>query len=315
MRDEAAGAEAPRPSALGAWWLAIRPKTLSASIAPVAVGAALAYDDGTFALLPVLAALAGALLIQIGTNLSNDVLDWRKGADTEARVGPTRVVQAGLLSPRAVTLGATLCFGLAALVGLYLVSVGGWPILALGLAAILSGVAYTAGPYPLAYVGLGDLFVMLFFGVAAVAGTYYVQALELTPAAVGLGVAVGALSVALLTINNLRDIDQDAAADKRTLVVRMGEARARVYFELLLVLGIGLPVLLSVLRLLPPTAMIVLFSMFWVPSLVWQVRGRARGAALLPALAGTARLQAIHAALLVAALLIDGLVTDPGRFG
>ncbi len=303
------------PSPYRAWWLAIRPKTLTATIAPVAVGSALAFFTGAFEPLPALAALAGGLLIQIGTNLANDVLDFRRGADTAARLGPTRVVQAGLLTPRAVAWGAAAAFGGAALVGLYLVAVGGWPILVLGLASILSGVLYTAGPYPLAYVGLGDLFVMAFFGIGAVAGTYYVQALELSPAAILLGVAVGAMSVGILTVNNLRDIDTDRAAGKRTLAVRMGEARTRAYYAGMIALAFVIPVvqvLAGGLSLAPrpgigigPGALLVLVAapIAWIP--VQRVRAGARGAALNPVLGLTARAQIWHAACLAVGLVAN----------
>lgn len=304
------------PTPLRAWWLAIRPKTLTATIAPVAVGTALAFFTGAFEALPALAALAGGLLIQIGTNLANDVLDYRRGADTAERLGPTRVVQAGLLAPRTVAWGAAAAFGGAAVIGLYLVAVGGWPILILGLASIISGVLYTAGPYPLAYVGLGDVFVMAFFGIGAVAGTYYVQALDLHPAAILLGVAVGAMSVGILTVNNLRDIETDRAAGKHTLAVRMGEARTRSYFAVVIALAFAVPLLLVIpggLSLAPgpgigvgPGVLLVLVAapIAWIP--VQRVRAGARGAALNPVLGLTARAQIWHAACLAV-----GLVANP----
>lgn len=287
-----------------AWLLAIRPKTLSAAVAPVVVGAALAAHDGVFRPLPALAALVGALLIQIGTNLANDVLDFRRGADHAARLGPTRVVQAGLLSAQAVSLAAIGTFGLAALVGLYLVSVAGLPILAVGVAGILSGVLYTAGPYPLAYVGLGDPFVMVFFGLAAVAGTYYVQALTVTPTSLALGAAVGALAVGILTVNNLRDIGTDGDAGKRTLVVRMGVARARVYYAFLVVQAFVIPVSLWLTSQLGAAVLVVLLAVPLARPPVQQVRGGLTGAPLNKVLAQTARLQTAHALLLAAGLLL-----------
>lgn len=308
--------DAPSRSPARAWLLAARPRTLTASVAPVAVGTALALDAGAFRLLPALAALAGGLLIQIGTNFANDVLDHRRGADTAERLGPTRVVQAGLLSDRAVARGAAVAFGLAALVGLYLVRVGGWPILLLGMASIASGVLYTAGPYPLAYVGLGDVFVMLFFGLAAVTGTYYVQAGALHPAAVPLGVAAGALSVAILAVNNLRDLDTDRAAGKRTLAVRIGDARTRTYYGTMLALafvvplaqvvagGVGDPPAWS----LGPGAALVLLALPAAAAPLRLVRAGARGGALNPVLGLTARAQLWHTAWLCVGLVVDAAV-------
>jgi len=308
-----------------AWWLAIRPKTLTATIAPVAVGTALAVHAGAFRPLPALAALAGGLLIQIGTNLANDVLDFRRGADTAARLGPTRVVQAGLLSPGTVARGAAAAFGLAALIGLYLVVQGGAPILILGAASILSGVLYTAGPYPLAYIGLGDAFVMAFFGPGAVAGTYYVQAGvqagSLHPAAIPLGIAVGAMSVAILAVNNLRDVDTDRAAGKRTLAVRLGEARTRAYYAALVALAFLVPaamVLAGGLADRPgwslgPGAALVLLAIPAAARPLALVRGGARGAALNPVLGLTARAQAWHAGWLAVGLVVERAVVWVGR--
>jgi 1,4-dihydroxy-2-naphthoate octaprenyltransferase len=176
----------PQISPRQAWILAARPKTLPAAAAPVVVGTAVALSEGVFSPGPALAALLGALLIQIATNFANDVFDYKKGADTGQRLGPLRVTQAGLLTPAQVMAGMWLTFGLAVLVGVYLVWVGGWPIVVIGLLSILSGMAYTGGPFPLGYNGLGDLFVFIFFGLVAVGGTYYVQALTLSPAAIWL---------------------------------------------------------------------------------------------------------------------------------
>lgn len=300
----------PPPGSPAAWWLAIRPRTLSAAIAPVAVGSALAWADYVFRPLPAFAALLGALFIQMGTNLANDVLDYRKGADTVDRVGPTRVTQAGLLTPRAVARGAAVSFGLAALVGLYLVlgAGGGWPILLLGVASLAAGVLYTAGPYPLAYVGLGDLFVLAFFGIAAVAGTYYVQALRLAPVAVGLGAAVGCLAVAILVVNNLRDVETDRAAGKQTLVVRLGADWARRYYAALVVLAFLLPLLLVGAGWVSPLALAVLVA---IPSAIPPVRAVLAGAAeraLLPILGLTASLQIVHALCLGGGLVVAGWV-------
>ncbi|MEX0746451.1 MAG: 1,4-dihydroxy-2-naphthoate polyprenyltransferase, partial [Rhodothermales bacterium] len=206
----------------GVWIVAARPKTLWAAVAPVVLGTALAVDSGAFHWLSATCALLAAVLIQIGTNYSNDYHDFVKGADTSSRKGPLRVTQAGLVDPRSVRSAATIAFALAFAAGLYLVWRGGWPILVVGLLSILFGMLYTAGRYSLSYLGVADLFVLVFFGPVAVAGTYYVQALELPWHVVVAGLGPGLLSTAILLVNNTRDIDEDRAAGKRTIVVRMG---------------------------------------------------------------------------------------------
>ena len=194
------------------WLLAARPKTLSASVVPVLVGTALALPRIRWTIFAC--ALFGAVFIQIGTNLVNDALDYQRGADTSERLGPLRVTQAGLLSSNSV---------LAALFGIPLMIRGGWPIAIIGIASILAAYAYTGGPYPLAYHGMGELFVLVFFGFIAVAGSYYVQRLAVDPAAGIAGLAVGCLAVVLLAINNLRDVAADRASEKHTLAARFGE--------------------------------------------------------------------------------------------
>ena len=210
-------------SHLRLWLLAARPRTLPAAIAPVLVGTALAGSEGTFRVLPFVAALVGSVFIQIGTNLSNDYSDARRGADTEDRLGPVRVTAGGLMPPRRVLVGTYVAFGVAVAAGLYLAAVSGWQLLVVGAASILAGVLYTGGPRPYGYEGLGELFVFLFFGVVAVAGSYFVQTEELRWEAVALGVPVGLLAAAILVVNNVRDIDTDRRADKRTLAVKLGQ--------------------------------------------------------------------------------------------
>jgi 1,4-dihydroxy-2-naphthoate octaprenyltransferase len=214
-------------SALSAWVLAARPKTLPAAVAAVVVGTAMAAGETTFHGPSALCALVGAILIQIGTNYANDYFDFVKGTDTAGRLGPTRATQAGLIAPNTMRRAAMLTFLLVLVPGTYILWRGGWPFLIIGVLSILCGVLYTAGPYPLGYLGLGEVFVLIFFGPVAVGGTYYLQALKLTPHAILSGVAVGLLSVALLTVNNLRDIDEDRRAGKRTLAVRFGRTFAR----------------------------------------------------------------------------------------
>lgn len=220
------------------WLAAARPKTLPAAISPVILGAALAWGDGVFHLPAAFTALLGAVLIQIAANYANDYYDYVKGADTEERLGPTRATQAGLVAPVQMKRAMVLALAAAALVGLYLVYRGGWPILVVGLLSMLFAVLYTAGPYPLGYIGVADLFVLIFFGPVAVAGTYYVQALQLPLAPVLIGFAPGLLSVAILTVNNLRDVNQDRKAGKKTLAVRLGVTYARCQYLLCLIIAI-----------------------------------------------------------------------------
>ncbi|GIV62252.1 MAG: 1,4-dihydroxy-2-naphthoate octaprenyltransferase [Rhodothermaceae bacterium] len=214
----------PPPSVFRIWWTAARPKTLWAAVAPVLVGVAMAAADGALHVPAAFCALLGAILIQVGTNLYNDYADFEKGADTSERKGPLRVTQAGWVTLRTMRRATVIVFGLAVLAGAYLIWRGGWPVLLIGVSSILFGVLYTAGRYALAYLGLADLFVLIFFGPVAVAGTYYVQALALRPEVVVAGLAPGLLSVAILLVNNIRDVEEDRKAGKRTLPVRFGRS-------------------------------------------------------------------------------------------
>ena len=213
-------------SKIGAWLLAARPKTLWAAAAPVLVGTALAYEAGVAHGPSALFALLGALFIQVGTNFSNDYLDFVQGADAETRKGPMRVTQAGLIPVKTMRRATVAAFALAFFSGLYLIYRGGWPVLAIGVVSIVAGVLYTAGRYSLAYLGLGDVAVLVFFGPVAVGGTYYVQALAVAPSAFPLvllaGLAPGLLATAILLVNNVRDVEEDRAASKKTVVVRFG---------------------------------------------------------------------------------------------
>ncbi len=229
------------PGSARAWLLASRPATLSAAVVPVAVGSAVAHALGGFAALPALAALLGAMWIQIGTNFANDVYDYKKGADTSDRVGPMRAAQAGLLSPSQLFMGMFVAFGLATACGAYLLVHSGWPIAAIGVASILSGIAYTGGPYPLGYNGLGDVFVMLFFGFVAVCGTVFVQMGDVPELAIWASVPVGALATAILVVNNIRDADTDVLCGKRTLAVRFGRTAARLEYVLLVASAFVIP--------------------------------------------------------------------------
>jgi 1,4-dihydroxy-2-naphthoate octaprenyltransferase len=232
--------EAPRVAR--AWWLAIRPKTLSAGAVPVMVGTACAHHSGQVHWGAASAALAGALLLQIGANLANDVFDFQKGADAADRVGPTRVVQAGLLSARDVTVGMILSFLLAALAGLYLTAVAGVWVVVIGLFSIAAAIAYTWGPYPLGYHGLGDVFVIAFFGFVAVVGSAWVQLGWIPEVAWGAALPPGALATAVLVVNNIRDRTSDARTGKRTLAVVLGRNAAFAEYVLLLAVAYGGPV-------------------------------------------------------------------------
>ena len=209
------------------WFLAASPKTLLASVCPVAIGTALAQHEGRLHAGAAVAALMGALAIQVGTNFCNDYFDFRQGADTAQRKGPTRAVQAGWISPAAMMVAALCAFALAAVMCIYLVTRAGWPLAFVGAISILCGIWYTASRYSLAYLGLGELFVLVFFGPVAVAGTHFVQSLQFSSSAAFAGVAPGLISVGILVVNNLRDIQEDARAHKRTLAVRWGPTFAR----------------------------------------------------------------------------------------
>lgn len=235
--------ESSRPySRLHIWVLASRPKTLWAAISPVVIGIAMAFEAGKGGWGAAIAALLGGVLLQIGANFANDYLDYVKGTDTHERLGPMRVTHAGLVSPLAMKLATTIVFALAFLCGVYLVWQAGWPIAIIGVLSILFAVLYTAGPYPLGYYGLGDIFALIFFGPIATGGTYYAQALDIRPEVVIAGFAPGLFAVALLTVNNLRDADNDAKAGKKTLPVRFGKQFARAeYVTSVLLAALAIP--------------------------------------------------------------------------
>ncbi len=284
------------PTKFQTWVLAARPKTLPAAVAPVLIGTAMAFGDFGFHLLSALAAMTGALLIQIGTNFANDYYDFKKGTDTKERLGPLRVTQAGLVSPEAMKRATIIVFTLALLVGIYLVFRGGWPIVIIGLASILFGVLYTGGPYPLGYNGLGEIFVVVFFGPVAVGGTYYVQTLTVSLPVSIAGLAPGLFSVAILAVNNLRDLDNDRAAGKKTLAARFGRNFALSEYNLSLLAACTIPLVLGFLFQGRPMAMLAAFTIIPAVQAMRQV-GRVTGRDLNDCLAGTGRLLMVYSLL------------------
>ncbi|WP_240481750.1 MULTISPECIES: 1,4-dihydroxy-2-naphthoate polyprenyltransferase [Dechloromonas] len=291
---------AVNPGRLQAWFLACRPKTLSVSLSPVLVGTAIAWhDSGALLWLPLLAAALGAGFIQIGTNLFNDVGDFLRGTDTPDRLGPKRATAEGWLSVGRVKLGAWLAFALAFLCGIYLVWHGGWPIVAIGLASLAAGWAYTGGPKPIAYGPLGEIFVFLFFGLVAVGGSYYLQTLGLSPAALIAAALVGIHAAAVITVNNYRDLDGDARNGKNTLAVRLGRpATRRIYAGEMLLPYALLPLLGAELGAL---AALPLLSLPLAGRLIQRFHREAPGPVFNQILALTAGLQLAFALLLTLA--------------
>lgn len=284
------------------WWMAIRPRTLPAAAAGVIMGSALAWRDGYFRLDVFIVCLLVALLLQIGSNLANDVFDFERGTDTAERMGPTRVTQAGLLTPSQVKYGMSVVFGLAALFGLYLAWVGGWAIIVIGIAAILSAIAYTGGPFPLGYYGLGDVFVFLFFGIAAVAGTYYIHAGSVSTAAWWMTIPPGLIITGILVVNNLRDLENDRKAGKHTLAVRFGERGAKDEYLLCMLAAYLVLIPAAWFNIIPWTALLAWLSL---PLAVKSTRVvlTQKGRPLNVALAGTGQ-----AALLYSLLFWVGLL-------
>ncbi len=281
-----------------AWLMAARPKTLTAAVAPVVVGTALAAHAGVLAPLPAMAALVGALLIQIGTNLANDYYDFVRGGDTADRVGPARVTQAGILAPETVKRGMWTALGAAMLVGVYLVWVGGWPIVWIGLASVACAVLYTGGPFPLAYHALGDLFVFVFFGLVAVSGTYYVQGLSWPPDVFLAGAALGALNTAILVANNMRDIQTDAKVGKRTLAVRLGTHGSKVEYVLTLIVAFAVPFIGWRVYGWPASSLVALLALPLCLTPTRRILTHSDPVELLPALGETARVVGVYGVLL-----------------
>jgi 1,4-dihydroxy-2-naphthoate octaprenyltransferase len=288
------------------WLMAARPRTLPATVAPVLVGTALAATEREHLnWLAFAAALLGALFIQVGTNLSNDYSDARRGADTEDRLGPVRVTAGGLVPPRQVLIATYVTFGLAVLCGVYLIAVAGWALLLIGAASILAGVLYTGGPRPYGYEGLGELFVFLFFGVVAVAGSYYVQTTSLEWEPFVLAVPVGLLASAILVVNNVRDLETDRRAGKRTLAVRLGRHRTRNLFAAMVYLAYLTVPLPWIFGSLSPWLLLPWLTLPLAASVVRLVRAHTDGPSLNQALARTGQLELAFCVLLAAGLLLS----------
>jgi 1,4-dihydroxy-2-naphthoate polyprenyltransferase len=297
------------PTRAKVWLGAFRVPTLAASVAPVAVGTALAYRDYRFHLGAALAALVGALAIQVGTNFANDLYDYQKGADTKERLGPPRALALGWLTAAVVRRAMIAAFVAASLAGLYLVRAAGWPVIAIGLVSIAAGIGYTKGRWALAYRGLGDLAVFVFFGLVAVAGTYYVQARLVTTTVWLVALPVGALATGILVVNNIRDLDSDRAAGKRTLAVRLGREGTRLEYGSLLALAFAIPLALWLRGTLSVAALLP----YATAALGWRTLGtvltREDGPSLNGALVDTARLHGLFGILFAAGIAVSG----PGR--
>jgi 1,4-dihydroxy-2-naphthoate polyprenyltransferase len=295
------------PGSLRAWVLAARPATLTAALVPVLVGTAVAQVSGGFRAGPALAALFGAFCLQITSNFANDVFDAEKGADTHERLGPTRAVQSGLLTPREVRVGLSITIALALLAGVYLTVVAGWPVVVIGLCSILSAVAYTGGPFPLGYHGLGDVFVMIFFGFVAVCGTVFVQTGAVPPLAWLASVPVGAIATAVLVVNNVRDRETDVKAGKRTLAVRFGRRAGVAEYAALLLIAYAAPAAAIALFGCSPWVLLPIASL---PVAVRLARTLAttEGKPLNACLTGTAKLLLLYGVLFAAGLAGPGLL-------
>jgi len=292
-------------SPLRLWLVAARPRTLPAAVSPVLVGTALAGEEDVFHPVRFVCALIGSVFIQVGTNLANDYSDARRGADTEDRLGPVRVTAGGLMPPRRVLVGTWVAFGIAVAAGAYLVAVAGWQLLLVGAASIAAGVLYTGGPRPYGYEGLGELFVFLFFGVVAVVGSYYVQVERFEWEAFALSVPVGLLAAAILVVNNVRDIETDRRAGKRTLAVRLGRLRTRRLYATMMLVAYAAPIVIWAAGGLSFCILLALLSAPLAVPLIRTVGTQTDGASLNEALAGTGQLLALYSLLLSGGVLLS----------
>jgi 1,4-dihydroxy-2-naphthoate octaprenyltransferase len=293
-------------SAVRIWVMAARVRTLPAAIAPVLVGTSLALGAGHFRALAFVAALLGAIFIQVGTNLSNDYSDARRGADTEDRLGPVRVTAGGLVPPRQVLIATYVTFGLSVACGAYLIAVAGWELLAVGAASILAGVLYTGGPRPYGYEGLGEIFVFLFFGIVAVAGSYFVQVQQLPWQPFVCAVPVGLLASAILVVNNVRDLETDRRAGKRTLAVRFGREHTRALYTAMLAVAFLVAPLPWLLGSMTAWLLLPWLATPLAVAVARVVRARTDGPSLNGALARTGMLQLVFCLLYAAGILASG---------
>ena len=286
------------------WWSAVRPATLAASVSPVLAGTAVAIHEGGIRPGAGFAALVVALAMQVGVNFANDYSDFVRGADTPTRVGPVRAAASGVVDPDQVRLAAIAAFGIAGVVGLALALATDWRLLLIGAASLVAGWLYTGGPRPYGYLGLGELFVFVFFGLVATCGTVYVEALRVTPLAVLAGCGMGFLAAAILVLNNLRDIETDAAAGKRTLATRIGRDRTLIFLLVIVCAAFTMPILMLVLSLAGVTVMVVHFA---IPIAAVPVRGALAGRGGPPLVAALKRMaiaEMAYALLLALGLLI-----------
>jgi len=286
------------------WVLAIRPRTLPAAASGVVVGCALAWRDDVLNWEAALACLSAALLLQIGSNLANDVFDFERGTDTPERLGPTRVTQTGLLTAAQVKYGMAIVFGLAALLGFYLTWLGGWPVIIIGVASILSAIAYTGGPFPLGYHGLGEIFVFIFFGLASVVGTYYVQAGLVVPAVWWMAVPPGLIITAILVVNNLRDLETDRKGGKHTLAVRLGEKNSKLEYLLCMLVAYLIMPIAAWLGIVPWYSLLTWISLPLAIKSAWMVFTQ-KGRPLNSVLASTGQTALLFSLLFWAGLILS----------
>jgi 1,4-dihydroxy-2-naphthoate octaprenyltransferase len=301
----AASSPGHHPPAWKLWWLAARPKTLPASIAPIILGTAVALHESGFHALTALMAMLTAVLLQIAANFANDALDFRRGADTAERTGPTRITSSGFVTPETVLRATGVVLALATVSGLYLVWRGGWPFLVLGIAALICAVAYTGGPFPLAYLGLGEVFVFLFFGPIAVTGTAYLQTRDLTALSLAAAIPPGAMAIAILVVNNLRDLEQDERAGKRTIAVRIGRRNTQFEYGIMLQIALAMPFAFWIVGWLNAWALLTVLA--WpLFGFLWQQISTRTGPALNATLGATGRTSLVFCMLLSVALLLSG---------
>ena len=299
----ALAAAAPRLTARRVWWSAVRPATLAASVAPVLVGTAVAVHQGGARWGAGLGALVVAICIQLGVNFANDYSDFVRGADAN-RVGPVRAASSGIVDPRHVRWAAIVVFGIAGVAGLAVSLAVDLRLVVVGAACLLAAWLYTGGPRPYGYLGLGEVFVFVFFGLVATVGTVYVESGRATTLSFLMGCAMGFLATAILVLNNLRDIDSDAAAGKRTLATRIGRERTRALLLVLVCAAFALPILVFITKLAPVTIMLVHFA---IPIAAMPVRtayATTKPAALVGALKGVATAQLAYALLFALGLLV-----------